>query len=139
MTQKEIHISDAEMEVLASTAAMGNLTLEEVMGTAAWMFAQQDEGFKVYYLRKIWLLSNTSLPGMPPRRHGQKERFQTWHIVVVPCSVKQLLPRKGREDFSPVQKLAAAIQLFTTLPRDERLQLAREYIASSYAEEPVEG
>jgi hypothetical protein len=52
-----------------------------------------------------------------------------WHVVSFPPSAKALLPRTGATDFSPVQKIAAAIQFYTSLPLPYRLQLARAYTA----------
>jgi hypothetical protein len=129
MVLKEIHICGPEMEVLVSTAAMGNYTLGELIAAAAWTFANQDDHFKKYYLRKVWFLRGPSLP--QPQYQSPKEKILPWHTVGVPPAVKRFLPKNGRDDFSSVQKLAAAIQMFTGLPLSDRLELAREYTASS--------
>jgi hypothetical protein len=63
----------------------------------------------------------------------------TWHVVSCPPSVSGLLPRNYAGDFSPVQKIVAAIQFFTTLPLPDRLQLAQEYAAQGWAKKGKSG
>jgi hypothetical protein len=137
MTLKEIHIPGAEMEVLVSMAAMGNYTLEELIGAAAWTLADQDERFKEYYLRKMWFQGSSALPRPQSQPQSFKAKIQLWHTVSVPGAIKRLLPKKGRDDFSSVQKLAAAIHFFTALPLDYRLDLAREYTASFHTDQEI--
>jgi hypothetical protein len=52
-----------------------------------------------------------------------------WHVVWFPSSASRLLPKSRAGDFSPVQKIGAAIRFYTTLPLPRRLQLARQYAA----------
>jgi hypothetical protein len=52
-----------------------------------------------------------------------------WHVVSVPSSAKELLRKSGAADFSPIQKLGAAVRLYTTLPLMQRIVLAQEYTA----------
>jgi hypothetical protein len=52
-----------------------------------------------------------------------------WHVVSVPSSAKELLRKNGEADFSPVQKIGAAVRLYTTLPLMQRIVLAQEYAA----------
>jgi hypothetical protein len=52
-----------------------------------------------------------------------------WHVVSVPSSAKALLRKTGEADFSPIQKIGAAVRLYTTLPLMQRILLAREYTA----------
>lgn len=54
-----------------------------------------------------------------------------WHVVSVPSSVKELLRKESRDDFSHIQKLGAAIQLYVALPTPYRLELARQYASRS--------
>jgi hypothetical protein len=57
----------------------------------------------------------------------------TWHVVSFPSSASRLLPKNRAGDFSPVQKIGAAIKFYTSLPLPRRLQLAREYAAHGRA------
>jgi hypothetical protein len=41
------------------------------------------------------------------------------------------LRKNGKEDFSPAQKLMAAVRYYCGLPVDYRIQLAREYAAQT--------
>jgi len=52
-----------------------------------------------------------------------------WYVVSIPSSVRDLLRKNRGGDFSMVQKLAAAIRLYTALPLHDRIRLAREYLA----------
>jgi hypothetical protein len=52
-----------------------------------------------------------------------------WQVVSVPSSAKALLRKNREADFSPIQKIRAAIRLYSTLPLDYRIQLARDYTA----------
>jgi hypothetical protein len=119
MALNQIHISAAEMDVLSSTAELGNCTVEDLLVAAAWAFEQHDEDFKKHYLRGMWLGGNSSLP-----MHG---KFSLWRTVSIPSSTKNILRKNARDDFSPIQKLGAAIRLYTTLRPQERFQLALEY------------
>jgi hypothetical protein len=58
-----------------------------------------------------------------------------WHVVSFPSSASRLLPKNRAEDFSPVQKIGAAIRFYTSLPLPRRLQLAREYAAHGRAKQ----
>jgi hypothetical protein len=58
--------------------------------------------------------------------HG---KFSLWRTVSIPSSTKNILRKKARDDFSPIQKLGAAIRLYTALRPQERFQLALEYTA----------
>jgi hypothetical protein len=62
-----------------------------------------------------------------------------WHVVSFPPSARALLPRNREGDFSPVQKIVAAIQFFTTLPLPDRLRLARQYTAQYRAKQGESG
>ena len=55
MHKDQIHISDAEMDALATTAAAGNFAVEDLVGAAIWAFSEQEEGFKEDYIRATWL------------------------------------------------------------------------------------
>jgi hypothetical protein len=52
-----------------------------------------------------------------------------WYVVSIPSSVRDFLRKNRPGDFSTVQKLAAAIRLYTALPLHDRIRLAREYVA----------
>jgi hypothetical protein len=58
-----------------------------------------------------------------------------WHVVSFPSSARQFLRKNRAGDFSPVQKIRAAIQLYATLPLYSRLRLAREYMARCRAKQ----
>ena len=60
-----------------------------------------------------------------------------WHAVSIPSSSKTLLRKNDREDFSPIQKIMAAVHYYCSLPEEERLQLAREYTAQAQAQNRV--
>jgi hypothetical protein len=60
MCANQIHISDAEMQALAATAAVGDFAVEDLVGAAAWAFAQQDEDFKKDYVRADLLQPHAS-------------------------------------------------------------------------------
>jgi hypothetical protein len=47
------------------------------------------------------------------------------------------LRKNDREDFSPIQKIMAAVHYYCSLPVEERLQLAREYTAEAQAQNRV--
>jgi hypothetical protein len=129
MTQNQIHIPAAEMEVLARTAALGDFTLEDLVGAAAWAFEQHEDNFKNYYVRGLWLDGDSGAP----RNRCSKGKFTDWHTVSVPSSTRRLLRKNARNDFSPIQKLSAAIRLYTTLEPHDRIQVASEYAARNQA------
>ena len=56
-----------------------------------------------------------------------------WHVVSIPSSAREFLRTKRVGDFSPVQKIGAAVQLDATLPLHDRMRLAREYVAQCRA------
>ena len=58
-----------------------------------------------------------------------------WHVVSLPSSARKLLPKACAEDFSPVQKIGAAIRFYTSLPLLLRVRLARAYAARCRAQE----
>jgi hypothetical protein len=47
------------------------------------------------------------------------------------------LRKSDREDFSPIQKVMAAVHYYCRLPLEYRLQLAREYAAQTLAKNRV--
>jgi hypothetical protein len=94
-------------------------------GAAAWTFVDHDDRFKKSYLREMWFQGSPNLPQPQSQYQSPKEMILPWHTVWVPPAVKRLLPKQGRDDFSSVEKLAAAIQWFTTLPLGDRLDRKR--------------
>ena len=56
-----------------------------------------------------------------------------WHVVSIPSSAREVLRTRRAGDFSPVQKIGAAIRLYTTLPLHDRIRLAQEYMAQCRA------
>jgi hypothetical protein len=133
--KNQIHVSDSEMEALATTAAVGGFAVEEAVGAAIGAFAGQEEAFKENYLRATWLAPQTtrSCRGRDPNSRG--EGSVPWHIVSFPSTAKSLLRKHRKEDFSPVQKIRAAIQFYAALPLHCRIQLAREYTAQCQAKQ----
>jgi hypothetical protein len=82
MSANQIHISDAEMQALAATAAVGDFAVEDLVGAAAWAFAQQDADFKKDYVRANLLQAyarplNTRSPHQPLKEklYGLARRF----------------------------------------------------------------
>jgi hypothetical protein len=75
MSANQIHLSDAEMQALAATAAVGNFAVEDVVGAAAWAFAQQDEEFKKDYVRANWLQPPAGPLNPRPRHQTLKEKL----------------------------------------------------------------
>src|SRR5437868_3473569 len=70
---------------------------------------------------------------MPPGRthrlgaKASRRKSMAWHILSVLSSAKTLLRKKHKGDFSPIQKIVAAVHYYAQLPVDDRLQLAWEY------------
>jgi hypothetical protein len=62
-----------------------------------------------------------------------------WQVVSVPSSAKALLRKNREADFSSIQKIRAAIRLYSTLPLDYRIQLARDYTAQRNGNRGKEG
>ena len=60
-----------------------------------------------------------------------------WHAVSIPSSSKALLRKNDREDFSPIQKIMAAVHYYCSLPVEDRLRLAREYTAQAQTKHRV--
>src|SRR5262249_13338290 len=74
MRKHQIHVSDSEMQVLAFTAAAGNFSGEDLVGAAAWQFAEQDEGYKEHCLREVWFRPPRPLEARP-RRQPLREKL----------------------------------------------------------------
>jgi hypothetical protein len=75
MTKNHIHISDAEMEALTATAALGNIAVDDLVCAAAWAFAQQEEDFKESYTRARWFEDHASPLETRPRHQTLKEKL----------------------------------------------------------------
>jgi hypothetical protein len=75
MSRNQIHISDAEMEALTATAALGHFAVEELVGAAAWAFGQQERTFQEHLIRGRWLYDPASADETRPRRQTLKEKF----------------------------------------------------------------
>ena len=57
-----------------------------------------------------------------------------WHVVSIPTSARESLRKNRAGDFSPVQKIGAAVRFYATLPLHQRIRLAQEYMAQCKAE-----
>jgi hypothetical protein len=75
MSKHRIHISDAEMEALAVTAALGRYAVEDLVGAAVWVFAQQDESFKEQFIRERWFHRHASPRATRPWRQILQEKI----------------------------------------------------------------
>jgi hypothetical protein len=80
MNKNEIHISDAELDALAATAALGDFTVEEVVAAAVWAFAEQDSEFREYFVQRVLYERREATPRPRRRRlkemlHGLARRF----------------------------------------------------------------
>jgi hypothetical protein len=75
VNKHEVHVSDSDMEALATTAALGNFAVEDLVGAAAWAFAGQDEDFKEYYIRTICFQGSAAPPRPLPRRRSLREKL----------------------------------------------------------------
>jgi hypothetical protein len=62
-----------------------------------------------------------------------------WHVVSVPSSAQESLRKNRAGDFSPVQKIGAAVRLYATLPLYQRIRLAQEYLAQCRPERDPSG
>jgi hypothetical protein len=129
MNKNLIYICDAEMAALTATAAVGSFELEDLVGCAVWAFARHEETLRDGCVREF--LFHWPVGARPSRR-----RSRVWHAVGVPPSSKTLLRKNGREDFSPIQKIMAAVNYYCALPVRDRIQLAREYVEQTQAKNP---
>jgi hypothetical protein len=71
----EIHLTDDEMKELATTAARGNVTVEDLVAVAAWAFASQGEPFKESYVREVSFGRRPGRSRARPRRQSLKEKL----------------------------------------------------------------
>ena len=79
MTENQLYVSESEMGALAATAWLGNFSAEDLVTTAAWAFAQQDETFKQHHTRERCLRDPARQRATRPRRRTLKE---TLHELV---------------------------------------------------------
>jgi hypothetical protein len=63
-----IRVSDSEYITLATTAAIGRLQIEDLVGAACREFARKDETLQEYWLRKVWFGPPTALEAPPAGR-----------------------------------------------------------------------
>jgi hypothetical protein len=75
MRKNLIYISDAEMQALAVTAAMGNFGLEELVGTAAWALARREEALRDACIRAFLYQNHVPRPAKPARGKTIWERL----------------------------------------------------------------
>jgi hypothetical protein len=52
-----------------------------------------------------------------------------WHVVSFPPEARLFIRKRGKTDFSPAQKIRAAIRHYVQQPLWLRIQTAREYLA----------
>jgi hypothetical protein len=121
-----IHLSDAEMDDLLTTAEVSGLEIEDVISTAAWTFARNEDNFKSFYIREI--LFNNGGKGIEKPR-PRKTISMGWRVVSFPSSARMLLRREHQSDFSPLQKIRVAIAYFLGMPLERRICLAHEHAA----------
>jgi hypothetical protein len=62
-----IRVSDSEYITLATTAAIGRLKIEDLVGAACREFARKDDKSQEYWLRKVWFGPPPALESPPPR------------------------------------------------------------------------
>jgi hypothetical protein len=83
MKDNFIHLSDAEMDGLLTTAEVSGLEIEDVISTAAWTFARNEDNFKSSYIREI--LFNNGGKGIEkprPRKTVKENLYGLAHRVL---------------------------------------------------------
>jgi hypothetical protein len=131
MNKNLIYVSDAGMADLTLTAAVGGFALEDLVGTAVWAFARHEEAHRAGCVRDFLFFGNAARPAAPVAARRPRRRSRVWHAVHIPPSSKALLRKNAREDFSPIQKIMAAVHSYCSLPVGDRIQLAREYVGQT--------